>query len=99
MGAIVDNISEILDTLLAALSSGLKQTVESYCDIHTADSKNTLVATDGSLLSVVKIDGVKALVGQEEYERIHDGHYRTYQLLLLSRDIPYKYILGTPVRK
>ncbi|MEE3002819.1 MAG: type IV secretion protein IcmB [Pseudomonadota bacterium] len=73
MGAIVDNISEILDTLLAALSSGLKQTVESYCDIHTADSKNTLVATDGSLLSVVKIDGVKALVGQEEYERIHDG--------------------------
>ena len=73
MGVIVDNISEICDTLLAALSSGLKQTVESYCDIHTADSENTLVSTDGSLLSIVKIEGVKALVGQEEYERIHDG--------------------------
>jgi len=73
MVSIVDNVSEVLDTLLAALSSGLKQTVESYCDIQTADSEDTLVACDGSLISIMKIEGVKALVGQEEYERIHDG--------------------------
>jgi len=73
MVSIVDNVSEVLDTLLAALSSGLKQTVESYCDIQTADSENTLVACDGSLISIMKVEGVKALVGQEEYESIHDG--------------------------
>ena len=47
MPGLVDNVAEVIDTLLAAISSGLKQTVESYCDIQTADSENVLVACDG----------------------------------------------------
>lgn len=73
MVSIVNSVAEVMDALLAAVSSGLKQTVESYCDIQSADSKNALVSADGSLISIIKVDGVKALVGQEEYERIHDG--------------------------
>ena len=73
MPGVVDSVAEVLDTLLAAISSGLKQTVESYCDLQTADSENTLVACDGSLISIIKINGVKALVGKEEFQRIHEG--------------------------
>lgn len=59
-----------VDTFIAWLNTSLKQTTESYCDIQTADSKIALVAHDGSLLSVLKIEGVKALVGSEEFNRI-----------------------------
>jgi intracellular multiplication protein IcmB len=59
-----------VDTFFAWLSTSLKQSVESYCDIETADSPTVLVAHDGSLVSVIKVEGVKALIGAEEFERI-----------------------------
>lgn len=58
-----------VDTFVAWLSTSLKQTAESYCDLETADSPNDLVDHDGSLVSVLKIKGVKALVGAEEFNR------------------------------
>jgi intracellular multiplication protein IcmB len=67
--AILDGV----DTFFAWLSTSLKQSVESYCDIETADSPTVLVAHDGSLVSVIKIEGVKALIGAEEFERIQLG--------------------------
>ena len=62
-----------IDTFMAWISSGVRQTMESYCDVQTADSQTVLVANDGTLMSVIKIVGVNHLIGQEEYERIHDG--------------------------
>lgn len=62
-----------IDTFLAWFSSGVHQTTESYCNLQTADSPTVLVANDGTLISIIKIIGVNRLVGQEEYERIHDG--------------------------
>ncbi|MBA2654558.1 MAG: type IV secretion protein IcmB [Gammaproteobacteria bacterium] len=59
-----------VDTFFAWLSSSLKQTTESYCDIETADSPTDLVDHDGSLVSVLRISGVKALVGSEEFNRM-----------------------------
>lgn len=73
MGTWAESFFEGVDTFFAWLSTSLKQTTESYCDLETADSPTTLVNHDGSLLSVLKIDGVGALVGQEEYEHIVDG--------------------------
>lgn len=58
-----------VDTFFAWLSTSLKQTTESYCDIETADSPTDLVDHDGSLVSVLRIKGVKALVGSEEFDR------------------------------
>lgn len=72
MGLMVSLLNGV-DTFIAWLNTSLKQTTESYCDIETADSPTVLVAHDGSLLSVIKIDGVKSLVGQEEFSRILDG--------------------------
>jgi len=59
-----------IDTFFAWLSSSLKQTTESYCDLETADSPTDLVDHDGGLVSVLKIRGVKALVGTEEFNRM-----------------------------
>jgi intracellular multiplication protein IcmB len=62
-----------VDTFIAWLNTALKQTTSSYCSLQTADSPTVLVGHDGSLMSVVKIRGVKALIGQEEFDRIQEG--------------------------
>ncbi|MES2142321.1 MAG: type IV secretion protein IcmB [Pseudomonadota bacterium] len=62
-----------IDTFLAWLSTSLKQTTESYCDLETADSPTVIVAHDGSLISLIKISGVTQLIGTSEFERLHEG--------------------------
>lgn len=73
MANIMESILDSVDVFLSWLSSGLKQTTESYCEIQTADSPTVLVANDGSLLSVFRIDGVKALIGRDEFDQLQDG--------------------------
>lgn len=74
MANIIESILDSVDIFLSWMSSGLlKQTNESYCEIQTADSPTVLVANDGSLISILRIDGVKALIGVEEFERIQAG--------------------------
>lgn len=75
----MESILDSVDVFLSWLSSGLKQTTESYCEIQTADSPTVLVANDGSLLSVLRIDGVKALVGSEEFARLQEGLLHSLQ--------------------
>lgn len=69
----IDPILDSVDSFLAWFSTELKQTAESYCDLETADDDYTLVARDGSLVSVIRIFGVTRLVGVEEFDRIHAG--------------------------
>lgn len=73
MANIADIIIDIVDSFLAWTSSSLGQTTESYCDIQTADSPTVLVGNDGSLLSILRVDGVKSLIGAEEFDRIQNG--------------------------
>lgn len=73
MANFLDSFLDGVDTLLAWLSTSLKQTTESYCDLETADSPTVLVTHDGSLLSVLKIHGATALLGTPEFETLHDG--------------------------
>lgn len=68
-----------IDAVLAWFSTELKQTVESYCDLETADDENTLVARDGSLISVIRIHGVTRLIGAEEFDAIHAGLTQSLQ--------------------
>jgi len=82
MGKWVDSILDGIDSFLAWLSTSLKQTTESYCDLETADSPYVLVAHDGSLVSVIKISGVTTLIGAPEFERLHDGLALTLQTAL-----------------
>ncbi len=79
---IMREVLDGVDTMLAWMSSGLRQTTDSYCQIQTADSPTVLVAHDGSLVSIISVEGVNALVGQEEYNDIHAGLARTLSTIL-----------------
>jgi len=78
----MDPVLDSIDSILAWFSTELKQTVESYCDLETADNQNTLVARDGSLVSVVRVYGVTRLVGTEEFDAIHAGLTQSLQASL-----------------
>lgn len=78
----IDPLLDSIDAILAWFSTELKQTVESYCDLETADDPHTLVARDGSLISVVRVFGVTKLIGQEEFNAIHQGLTQSLQATL-----------------
>ncbi len=78
----IDPVLDSIDAVLAWFSTELKQTVESYCDLETADSPYTLVARDGSLISVVRVYGVTKLIGQTEFDAIHSGLTQSLQATL-----------------
>lgn len=78
----IDPLLDSIDAILAWFSTDLKQTTESYCDLETADDHHTLVARDGSLISVIRVFGVTKLVGQEEFNQIHAGLTQSLQATL-----------------
>lgn len=73
MKELLKNLSDGAGSFLSWFSTSVKQTTASYCEIQTADSPTVLVANDGSLLSVLKIAGVNALIGKEEFFKIQEG--------------------------
>jgi intracellular multiplication protein IcmB len=73
MVKIVESVLDSVDSFLAWLSSSLRQTTESYCDVESADSPNVLVTHDGSLMTIIKIDGITTLLGNPEFTRLHEG--------------------------
>ena len=73
MSSMIDPVLDSVDTLLAWFSSGLASTIQSNCDIQTADGEFALVTNDGSLCTVMRVDGVTSLVGSEEFGEIHKG--------------------------
>ncbi len=47
-----------------------KYPIESYIRLETADDEVTLVADDGSLVTVFRVDGSRQIIGEEEYRHI-----------------------------
>ncbi len=72
-------ISSIGNSLLSWLSTSVKQTCSSYCELQTADSDSVLVANDGSLVSILKIAGVTTLIGKTEFEHVQKSLQQTLQ--------------------
>jgi intracellular multiplication protein IcmB len=60
----------IFDGLLKPLVRLMRQPVESFIRLETADDDTTLVSEDGSLLTVVRIDGARQIIGDLEYKKI-----------------------------
>lgn len=79
MARFAEYIFESVDTFLAWLSTSLKQTTESYCGLETADDTYTLVGRDGSLMSIIQLEGITHLMGTEEFARLHEGISLTFQ--------------------
>ncbi len=59
-----------LDKLMSPFQTAFKKSLESYIRLETADSNMAMAASDGSLLSYVKIEGSRQLVGEEEYQHL-----------------------------
>jgi len=56
--------------MFAYVMSALRQPLESFIRLETADDRVTLVADDGSLVSIIKIHGARQLIGDSEYNWI-----------------------------
>ena len=69
-------------SLFSWLSMSLKQTTASYVELQTADSSTCLVTNDGSLLSVIRIDGVTELIGSEEFSNIQNHLQQSLQSVM-----------------
>lgn len=82
MRTLIDPLLDTIDGLIGYLSSAMGQLAENYCAIETADSRHCLVARDGSLASIVKIEGATYLVGPAEFDRIHQGLSHSLQASL-----------------
>jgi intracellular multiplication protein IcmB len=62
----------LLDEVFAATLMALRQPIESFIQLETADDATTLVAADGSLISFVKLYGARQIIGDAEYQWIID---------------------------
>lgn len=82
MRTILDSGLDLLDGILAWISSSLGQTAASHCNLETADSEFNLVTKEGSLLSIIRVDGPTYLVGPEEFEKIHQTLSNTLSSVL-----------------
>lgn len=51
----------------------MRYSVESFIRLETADDDNTVVAEDGSLVSYVRVDGSRQVIGDTEYQHIING--------------------------
>ncbi|MCS5711123.1 type IV secretion protein IcmB [Candidatus Berkiella aquae] len=77
MRTFVDSLLDNIDAFLGWLGSSLGQTADHFCTIETADSRHTLVARDGSLVSIIRVHGATELVGPQEFDKIHKGLINT----------------------
>ncbi|MCX7125755.1 MAG: type IV secretion protein IcmB [Gammaproteobacteria bacterium] len=75
----LSGIAGFFDSMMSWMSVSLHQTSASYCDLQTADSPTVLVNNDGSLLSIIRIDGVKSLIGRDEFDQIQLGMQQSLQ--------------------
>ncbi len=64
---------KIIDKIISPFQLLFKKTLESYIRLETADNDVTIASSDGSLISYVKIDGSRQLVGEEEYNYLIEG--------------------------
>ena len=71
MSSIVDPVLGAIDSILEWISGSLYQISGSYVELESADSRTTLVARDGSLVSIIKLGGARFLVGADEFQDIH----------------------------
>lgn len=56
-----------LEKILYPFQNALRQSVSSFIRLETVDNEVTVAASDGSLVSYLKVDGSRQIIGEEEY--------------------------------
>lgn len=73
-----------LDMLLFSLAKMRMKNLQDYCYLTTACSDHTIIAKDGSMLSVFEIYGAKEIVGENELSHIVETFSRTLTPVMKS---------------
>ena len=60
-------IISAVNELLIGLSSAFRKNFYNYCELETAKDHRTLVSRDGSLLTVLEIDGITGIISDRTY--------------------------------
>lgn len=50
-----------------------RQSIESFIMLETSDDNYSLVAKDGSLITYLKVDGSRQVIGEQEYQHLVEG--------------------------
>lgn len=58
------------ESVLVAVLSSMKMSVQDYCDLETVDDGRSLVANDGSCASIVRFHGSKGILGEGDFKRL-----------------------------
>ncbi|MES2038820.1 MAG: type IV secretion protein IcmB [Pseudomonadota bacterium] len=69
--SVVNSVLEGVDEFVYWAGSMFRSAASVYCELETTDDESTLVAKDGSLISFIRVDGARFLVGTEEFAVIH----------------------------
>lgn len=62
-----DGFIESVETLLAWIGTGLKQSMADYSEIESVDDENTITFKDGSLVTIISLLGSYRMIGAEEF--------------------------------
>jgi len=63
----------ILQKILYPFQIALRQSISSFIRLETMDNEYTIAASDGSLVSYLKVDGSRQIIGEEEYNFLIDA--------------------------
>ncbi len=63
----------LLDKILAPFQTASKYALENFVRLETADDEITLASADGSLVTYIKVDGSRQIIGEEEYNFLVEG--------------------------
>ena len=63
-------LANLFSTVYDAATVMSKKPVASFSHIETTDGENTIVGKDGSLMTLIKVDGVKQVLGQDELNHL-----------------------------
>lgn len=64
---------KLFEKILYPFQTALRQSISSFVRLETIDNDTTIAASDGSLVSYLKVDGSRQIIGEEEYNFLVDA--------------------------
>lgn len=75
---------KVVEGVAAQIGQVFHTSMPAYCDIETADTDHSLVTAKGTLVSGIRIDGMKFAVGPDEFEMAVNALTRALQSYLAN---------------
>ncbi len=63
-------MASLIDQLMGTLWGTVRYPLDSFIALESSDDQQTLIANDGSLVSIVRVFGTRQVIGDTEYQRI-----------------------------